>query len=57
MKIWRYIPEDRTLHNHSCENLRYYIWQVNKKEWGMAIKPDLLNARQSRRLARPPRLM
>jgi hypothetical protein len=22
---WRYIPEDRTLHNHRCENLKSYI--------------------------------
>jgi hypothetical protein len=21
--IWRYIPEDRTLHNHRCENLKF----------------------------------
>jgi hypothetical protein len=20
---WRYIPEDRTLHNHRCENVQY----------------------------------
>jgi hypothetical protein len=23
---WRYIPEDSTLHNHRCENLKSYIW-------------------------------
>jgi hypothetical protein len=23
---WCYIPEDRTLHNHSCENLKSYIF-------------------------------
>jgi hypothetical protein len=22
---WRYIPEDRTLHNHRSENLKSYI--------------------------------
>jgi hypothetical protein len=22
---WRYIPEDKTLHNHRCENLKSYI--------------------------------
>jgi hypothetical protein len=22
--IWRYIPEDGTLHNHRCENLKSY---------------------------------
>jgi hypothetical protein len=21
--IWRYVPEDRTLHNHQCENLKF----------------------------------
>jgi hypothetical protein len=21
---WRYVPEDRTLHNHECENLKSY---------------------------------
>jgi hypothetical protein len=24
----RYIPEDRTLQNHRCENLRSYMWIV-----------------------------
>jgi hypothetical protein len=23
---WRYIPEDSTLHNHYCENLKSYIF-------------------------------
>jgi hypothetical protein len=23
--IWCYIPEDITLHNHWCENLKYYF--------------------------------
>jgi hypothetical protein len=23
---WNYIPEDRILHNHCCENLRFYIY-------------------------------
>jgi hypothetical protein len=22
---WHYIPEDRTLHNHHCENVKSYI--------------------------------
>jgi hypothetical protein len=25
--IWHYIPEDRTLHNHHCENLKSNIWE------------------------------
>jgi hypothetical protein len=29
-----YIPADRTLHNHRCENLKYYIRQtVQKLKW------------------------
>jgi hypothetical protein len=32
----RYIPEDRTLHNHCCENLKSYFWnrvfQTNLKK-------------------------
>jgi hypothetical protein len=30
--IWRYIPEDRTLHNHSCENIKSYNIPVNKTD-------------------------
>jgi flagellar biosynthesis regulator FlaF len=26
--IWRHIPEDDTLHNHLCENLKYNIVSV-----------------------------
>jgi hypothetical protein len=32
---WRYITEDRTLHNHSCENLKsynFYSWSRRVKE-------------------------
>jgi hypothetical protein len=25
----RYIPEDRTLHNHRCENLKSYLWTLS----------------------------
>jgi hypothetical protein len=25
---WHFIPEDRTLHNHGCENLKAYIFPV-----------------------------
>jgi hypothetical protein len=25
---WRYIPEDGTLHNHRCENLKYFYVHV-----------------------------
>jgi hypothetical protein len=28
---WHYIPEDRTLHSHPCENLRSYISGVHSK--------------------------
>jgi hypothetical protein len=28
-----YIPEDGTLHNHRCENLKSYICLVNFKQW------------------------
>jgi hypothetical protein len=28
---WRYIPEDRTLHNHRCENHRPYIASLRVK--------------------------
>jgi hypothetical protein len=24
LPTWRYIPEDSTLHNHYCENLKFY---------------------------------
>jgi hypothetical protein len=24
---WRYFPEDRTLHNHQCENLKSYKYK------------------------------
>jgi hypothetical protein len=28
----RYIPEDRTLHNHRCENLKYYsLWTPQRE--------------------------
>jgi hypothetical protein len=27
--IWRYIPEDSTLHNHCCENLKCYLTYSN----------------------------
>jgi hypothetical protein len=41
---WRYIPEDRTLHNHRCENLSSYKYrmliikdfeliQIQKRKW------------------------
>jgi hypothetical protein len=23
---WRYVPEDRNLHNHCCENLKSYVY-------------------------------
>jgi hypothetical protein len=29
---WRYIPEDSTLHNHPCENLKSYNFRVVYKE-------------------------
>jgi hypothetical protein len=29
---WRYIPEDSTLHNHCCENLKSYMPQTNSPE-------------------------
>jgi hypothetical protein len=28
----RYIPEDRTLHNHRCENLKSYIKKLQDRE-------------------------
>jgi hypothetical protein len=28
---WRYIPEDGTLHNHCCENLKSYKEKNNLK--------------------------
>jgi hypothetical protein len=31
----RYIAEDRTLHNHCCENLKYYL--VIEVRFGFAI--------------------
>jgi hypothetical protein len=35
--IWHYIPEDRTLHNHCCENLKSYnfynlFWLAKRKK-------------------------
>jgi hypothetical protein len=29
----RYIPKDRTLDNHRCENLRSYVFKTNLKEY------------------------
>jgi hypothetical protein len=31
----RYIPEDGTLHNHRCENLKSYITKLFSKIWGV----------------------
>jgi hypothetical protein len=25
---WRYSPENRTLHNHRCENLKFYMKRI-----------------------------
>jgi hypothetical protein len=27
LTTWRYIPEDRTLHNHRCENLKSHLFR------------------------------
>jgi hypothetical protein len=27
----RYVPEDSTLHNHRCENLKYYNNRINSR--------------------------
>jgi hypothetical protein len=27
--IWRYIPEDETLSNHSCENIDSYLMYID----------------------------
>jgi hypothetical protein len=45
----RYIPEDRTLHNHLCENLKFYIIQSEQQrrlrgvEHNLALNWELRN--------------
>jgi hypothetical protein len=38
-KAWRYIAEDRTLHDHHCENLKSYI--INDLQGTMQKKNTL----------------
>jgi hypothetical protein len=33
----RYIPEDRTLHNHRCENLRFHIRKITSRHFEIRI--------------------
>jgi hypothetical protein len=31
---WHYIPDDRTLHNHCCENISYFFWRSSaRRTW------------------------
>jgi hypothetical protein len=44
----RYFPEDRTLHNHRCENLKSYIWMEIMKKYIIKLQSYWLPYRLKR---------
>jgi hypothetical protein len=48
---WRYIPEDATLHNHRCENLKFFI-SCSPKEENWTTFPNTSFVCKTRKLGR-----